>query len=250
VVIAAIASSTIDFTVFMVQQTSELRILHQWAPSEHADAGRDLHNRPMVLEWLLATIACAVALAVRPWRGLPDGPPWVWLVCWAMLPLFWAIDRHAQVSLLQPLSGASLLLLMAGWPLAVLGQFAAALVLVLTGVLDPAQAGQRWVWLGIVPATLALALGAAARRWLPNHLFVYILGRGLFATLLATAIAAWLALWHHGGALGLGTADIVIGRWLTAWGEAIITGMLVAIFVAFRPQWLATYSDALYLARR
>jgi uncharacterized membrane protein len=26
--------------------------------------------------------------------------------------------------------------------------------------------------------------------------------------------------------------------------------MLVAIFVAFRPHWLATYSDALYLPRR
>lgn len=29
-----------------------------------------------------------------------------------------------------------------------------------------------------------------------------------------------------------------------------MTGMLVAIFVAFRPQWLATYSDRLYLPVR
>jgi uncharacterized membrane protein len=36
---------------------------------------------------------------------------------------------------------------------------------------------------------------------------------------------------------------------LAAFGDAFITGMLVAIFVAFRPQWLATYTDRLYLPR-
>jgi len=38
-----------------------------------------------------------------------------------------------------------------------------------------------------------------------------------------------------------------LGHWLMAWGEAFATGMLVAIFVAFKPQWLATWSDARYL---
>jgi uncharacterized membrane protein len=38
-------------------------------------------------------------------------------------------------------------------------------------------------------------------------------------------------------------------QWLTAWGDAFVTGMLCTIFVAFRPQWLATWSDALSLRR-
>jgi len=45
-------------------------------------------------------------------------------------------------------------------------------------------------------------------------------------------------------------AELMVGRWLSAWGDAVLTGMLVAIFVAFRPEWLATYSDRLYLPRR
>ena len=36
---------------------------------------------------------------------------------------------------------------------------------------------------------------------------------------------------------------------LTAWGDAMVTGMLVAIFVAYRPQWLLTWSDRMYLRR-
>ena len=43
--------------------------------------------------------------------------------------------------------------------------------------------------------------------------------------------------------------DVMLARGLTAFGDAFITGMLVAIFVAFRPQWLATYADRLYLPR-
>ena len=45
----------------------------------------------------------------------------------------------------------------------------------------------------------------------------------------------------------LDPGEQMIGRWLSAWGDAFLTGMVVAIFVAFRPEWLATYSDRLYL---
>ena len=38
-----------------------------------------------------------------------------------------------------------------------------------------------------------------------------------------------------------------IAHWLIAWGDGFMTGLLSAIFVAFRPQWLATWSDELYL---
>ena len=29
--------------------------------------------------------------------------------------------------------------------------------------------------------------------------------------------------------------------------DAVITGMMAAVFVAYKPQWLATWSDDLYL---
>jgi uncharacterized membrane protein len=43
--------------------------------------------------------------------------------------------------------------------------------------------------------------------------------------------------------------SVLLGHWLMAWGEAFSTGMLVAIFVAFKPEWLATWSDARYLPK-
>jgi uncharacterized membrane protein len=205
----------------------------------------------MGLDAAAAVIALLAALATRPWRLLPpQGPPWPWIATWAVLPLLWSADLLARSPVAQPLSGASLLVLMSGWPLAMPALAAAALVATLLGPLDAALALHRLVWLGIVPGTLALALGAAVRRWLPHHLFVYIFARGFFGTLLATAAAGALALWLTGARAGLSETDLLLGRWLAAWGEAIVTGMLVSIFVAYRPQWLATYSDALYLPRQ
>jgi len=205
----------------------------------------------MVLEWLCIALSISAALASRPWRAVPaSGPPWVWLVVWSVLPVLWSADRHGAASLLQPWSGASLLVLLAGWPLATLALVLVAVALVLLGGFGIDDAAARLVWLGFVPASLALVLGAIARRWLPHHLFVYIFARGFFGTVLAAALAGALTLWRHDAASGLTAGDLLLGRWLAAWGEAIVTGMLVAIFVAFRPHWLATYSDTLYLPRR
>jgi uncharacterized membrane protein len=205
----------------------------------------------MALEAVMVVGVMALALLLRPWRALPlSGPPWPWLGWCAVMPLLWGADQVSHVPLLQPLSGACLLALMAGWPLAMLSLLPVALLTTVLGNLDWAVGLSRLVWLGIVPASLAFGLGLAVRRWLPHHLFVYILGRGFFASVLAMWLSGALALWVQGVPSGSEAGDILIGRWLAAWGDAFLTGMLVAIFVAFRPQWLATYSDRLYLPAR
>lgn len=204
----------------------------------------------MFVDGLLGLAGVALALALRPWRMLPDAAlPWPALAAWAALPLLWSLDATTGMPLLQPLSGACLLLLMLGWPLTVLMLVPVTAVMAAATDLTLLDALHRSVWLGLVPATLALGLGAALRRWLPHHLFVYILGRGFFITALALGATGALSAWLHGVPGSLDSADVVLARGLTAFGEAFLTGMLVAIFVAFRPHWLATYTDRIYLPR-
>ncbi len=202
----------------------------------------------MLFDALLATVAVTIALALRPWRAVaPPGPPWPWLAWWAVLPLLWGIDRITQSPLVQPLSGACLLMLMCGWPLAVLAFVPAAILTALAGDLGPAEALQRGVWLGLLPATLAMGLGAAVRRWLPKQLFIYILGRAFLVTAIAGMVSGVGSVWLQRMPSGLQSADLMLARALAGFGDAFLTGMLVAIFVAFRPQWLATYNDRIYL---
>jgi uncharacterized membrane protein len=201
-----------------------------------------------VLTLALSLVALAVALTMQPWRGVgPEGPPWPWLAWWVLLPAFWGADRYVAMPVAQPLSGACLLMLMCGWPLAVIALVPVALATAWMAGLSPAEAVDRFVWLGLAPATLALLMGGAVRRWLPNHLMVYIFARGFFATAIAGTVAGTLWVWSRGAPQGLSDGDVMLGRWLASWGDAWLSGMLVAIFVAFRPQWLATYADRIYL---
>jgi len=199
------------------------------------------------LDALLTVAAAALALALRPWRAAQ--PPWPALAWWALLPVLWSTDRLSAQPMLQPLAGSCLLMLMLGWPLTVLMLLPVAAAIWLLGGAPWFDALHRLVWLGLVPVTLSMLMGAALRRWLPQHLFIYILGRGFFATALSVTAAGVLSVWLHGVPQGLSSDDVMLARALVATGDAVITGMLVAIFVAFRPHWLATYADHIYLPR-
>ncbi|MBP5989727.1 MAG: hypothetical protein JSR38_14410 [Proteobacteria bacterium] len=202
----------------------------------------------MGLSLALVIVALAVALALRPWRALRGAQllhPW--FASLVLMPWLWAAQRFMPGGVAVQLSGACLMVLMLGWPLAVLSLVPiAALGAWLGGIAWP-QALDHLAWNGIVTATLALAIGLATRRWLPRHPFVFILGRGFLVTALATVLAGALSALVSPLPPGSELGSILLGHWLMAWGEAFATGMLVAIFVAFKPQWLATWSDARYL---
>ena len=78
-----------------------------------------------VLETVLLLLAGAASLAVRPWRLLaPYGgqlPPLVtpFLACLTVLPWLWSWPGLAALPLPLHWSGAPLVVLLVGWPLAV-----------------------------------------------------------------------------------------------------------------------------------
>ncbi|WP_445322968.1 hypothetical protein [Ramlibacter sp. AN1133] len=206
----------------------------------------------MMFDVLLAGLALALALWLRPWRLLAGRAALVTplLATLVILPWLWALPALLQVSVQLQWSGAVLVLLMLGWPIAVPVLLLVAALAWLISPMSAQAALAVGVWQGIVPATLALAAGAAVRRWLPPHPFVYILGRG-FLSAVVCLFAARLLAQQFGTpwaapASGMG---LVVAQWLMAWGDAFVTGMLTAIFVAFKPQWLLTWSDARYLRR-
>lgn len=225
--------------------------------------------------WGLLALGWGVALAFRPWKVLQHQPlQSPFLAALVILPWLWWTQKLLPSGMALHLSGVCLMVLMFGWPLAVLMVLPVATSAVLIEIYGPQRLSraalavpptppwdaawdllltradamaEHMVWMGLAPATVALGLGLLMRRYLPMHLFVFILGRAFFGTALAISavgVMGWLA-----GRVPPGTdvQDWVLGHWLLGFGEAFSTGMLVAIFVAFKPQWLLTYSDARYL---
>lgn len=211
----------------------------------------------------------AGAIFLQPWRLLANERPLVhethgrasalWtplLATLVVLPWAWALPTLHRMPLQLQWSGACLVLLTLGWPLAVPVLLAVA---VIAALLSP---GLSWpdalglaVWQGVVPATLALLLGwlmrrlIATRAFMGARIFVYVLGRGFLGTALCIFLAGTLSQWAGHVLPGVGEQLSLVARWLMAWGDAVVTGMLCAIFVAFKPQWLATWSDQIYLPR-
>ena len=221
----------------------------------------------MFLEATIALLALVTAIFLQPWRLLASQRPLVheshgkpsalWtplLAALVVLPWAWALPTLHRMPLQLQWSGACLVLLMLGWPLAVPTLLAvggiAALVSPALGWWDALGIA---VWQGVVPATLALLLGVVLRRLAGARVlagvraFVYVLGRGFLGTALCLFAAGLLAQWSGHALPGVGGQLSLVARWLMAWGDGVVTGMLCAVFVAFKPEWLATWSDEIYL---
>ena len=216
----------------------------------------------MELEACLIAVALAMSLWLRPWRMLSrqalgnDGPsepsPLVTplLATLVVLPWLWALPTLHRMPLQLQWSGACLVVLMLGWPLAIPALVAVGgIAAVLSPSLDLADAVGTIAWQGVVPATLALALGAVIRRLIGTQPFVYVLGRAFLGTAVCLFLANVLGQWSGHSLPGVEGDLSLVARWLMAWGDAFVTGMLTAIFVAFKPEWLATWSDRLYLRK-
>ncbi|HEY0822332.1 MAG TPA: energy-coupling factor ABC transporter permease [Ramlibacter sp.] len=205
-------------------------------------------------EVLLLALAWAATLAVRPWRLLrphegrvPLATPF--LACLTVLPWLWSWPGLAALPIPLHWSGAPLVVLLLGWPLAVPVITLAGLATLFTAGHGLAQALSLTVWTGLVPATLVLAMGYGVRKAFGPNPVAYMLGRAFFVPMLALGacgLAAALLADGLAGSTG-GLQKVAIA--LLAMGEASWTCAIVSFLVAYRPQWLATWSDAMYRGR-
>ncbi len=205
----------------------------------------------MPLEAALSLLALGLALSLRPWRLLRARPtlasPLFGLSL--LLPFLWALPYALPAKSIAPhWSAAPLAMLLLGWPIAVPLFFLAALLVYALTPAEPQAALQLLFWQGILPASFALIPGWLIRRFKLLHLFAYTLGRAFIGTVLSVFAAYVLA--HFWGVPLLNLRDTslsLIGLWLLSWGDGIITGMVVTIFAVYKPQWVATWSDQLYI---
>jgi len=201
------------------------------------------------IELALCVLALLVSLWLRPWRMLAGPLLTPALAALALLPWMWLMPQKMPQGLQVQLSGACLLVLMLGWPLTVPVLAGVAAVVWWAGAQTPVEVVSQLLWMGLAPATLALGIGWALRRWLPANPFVYTLGRAFLGTAVAVFAAGVLRELIYRLAGGVALEQALVARWLMAWGDAFLTGMFAAIFVAFVPRWLATWSDGRYLRK-
>jgi hypothetical protein len=209
----------------------------------------------VALELVLLACALAAALLVRPWRllaasGTASALATPVLAALTLLPFLWAWPGSAAMPVPLQWSGAALAALALGWPLAILVLLAAGMSTMVTTNASLWEAVSGTVWLGVLPATAVLLLGHVVRRVFGTHPAAYLLGRAFAVPLVALFACTLGAALVTGGFAGNDGEAVVVTALLMSMAETSWTCALVSVLVAWRPQWLATWSDALYLRQR
>lgn len=202
------------------------------------------------LALLTAGMSLYSVLSGARWKRLQE--PTVlsaWCMAVILMPMIWRFRIPVASGLDLHLLGLSLFALMFGRQLGMLGM--ALSVVAYTAVYDGlwSNLGLNLLLLAVLPAWCSDAVLRTILRFFPHHIFVYLIGNGFFGSLVvlsATDLMSLAAYKWLGMSLSV-TADLIPYTLLLAWGEAFLMGFLLTIFTVYRPQWVWTFDDAVYL---
>ena len=203
--------------------------------------------------WVVWALFFARSVWRAPWGRLRDSEQLnVWLGMVVLLTVVWSLKAGIKPGLALHLLGATVFTLSFGPHLAFIG-----LSLVTAGItLNGAAGSFAYALNALLLAGVAVSFSQAFYRVfssiLPKHFFVYIfingflgaaltiIGVGFFATvfLSLTGVYEW---------------EYLISEYfpfflLLGFSEAWLSGMLMTLFVVYRPAWVLTFDDSRYLA--
>jgi uncharacterized membrane protein len=163
----------------------------------------------------------------------------------ALVAALWGLRAELPEGLAFHFLGAAVLYLMFGARLALAGMALASALACALGGGDWSAWPALWLADGAVPVACALAAHRALERFAPPNPFVYFFGAA-FAGAGLSMIASLAA--HR--LLGESVEPFVALGLMLGFGEAFLTGALVTLFVVYRRDWVSTFDDSHYLARR
>ncbi len=197
----------------------------------------------------------AFAIWRAPWARLKESEQLnVWLGMIVMLTVIWSLKAGVKPGLSMHLLGATVFTLCFGRHLAFIG-----LSLVMAGITVNGSAGfavyaLNSLLLAGVPVIISHAIFRFVEQRFPRHLFIFIFANGFFGAAL-TVISVGLV-----STLFMGFSDVYAFDYLTSeylpyffllgFSEAWLSGMLVTLFVIYRPSWVFEFDDSLYLAKK
>ncbi len=178
-----------------------------------------------------------------------------WLAGIVCISLLWSLQVKAGDGIAFGMLGTALYVLLFGRARAILGLTAALGLHIGLTHGSALNLGLNGVLFAVLPALLTATLQRALERWLPQNVFIFIIGNGMFVTLAATALTSLALLAVSITAAAAPSAAQHMGEYvgvslMMAWGEAVVSGMIFSSLVIFRPRVVLTYSEDRYLPRR
>ena len=206
-----------------------------------------------VAAWVALGACLAWAARGAPWSRLRDGELLhVFLGTIVGVAMLWSISSAVGALPRMHLLGATLMVLMSGPRLALIGMSAA---IALSSTVAPESAAAlpvRALAGGVLPVAVSHTVLRACERWLPPNFFVYVFGAAFFggaAAMVVTGLVTTGVVSARAPATLPADAPVVAVLLLLGFAEATVTGMLATLMAVYRPRWIGTFSDERYLRR-
>lgn len=203
---------------------------------------------------LLGLVACAWAIKQEKWQQLSTSEIHSWLACTVIILMIWQLKAQVYAGLSFHILGGTALTLIAGPYRALLSIATLIAIQFSLGSGDLTYWGLSFWLIGALPVLTTQSILHFAQRQFSPNLFVYIFVN-CFA---AGAISMWL--------FGLANCVLLFSfaaysgsflfeealpvYFLMGWPEAFMTGLNLTLLVIWRPEWVSSFNDRLYLQKR
>jgi uncharacterized membrane protein len=211
---------------------------------------------PQALLWvsnILFVLCALLAIGFAPWKTLLNRQQsqHVFLGAVVILLTIWGIKAGISPGLGFHHLGATLFTLMFGWPLAIVGLTVTMIASLLLQAPDWSSLGINGLISIVIPIAASYGILKLSQKWLPDNFFIYIFVCAFFGAGAAIAVSRLSAIsllsWINAYPSEQLIEESLQYLPLFMFPEAFVTGMLITIFVVYRPDWIATFDDERYI---
>ena len=201
----------------------------------------------------LFLLCLLIAVRYAPWKQLvqKQESQHVFLGAVVILLTIWGIKAGISPGLGFHHLGATLFTLMFGWPLAIVGLTLTMTASLLLQASDWESLGINGLLSIIIPIAVSYSILKLSQKWLPDNFFIYIFICAFFGAGIAIAISRLSAITLLSVMHAYPNEQLIEESLqylpLFMFPEAFVTGMLISIFVVYRPDWVSTFDDERYI---
>lgn len=211
---------------------------------------------PSPVLWLCNILFVATLLFAAmkvEFRQLLDNKPsqHVYFGAMVCLLLLWGIKAGVSPGLGYHHLGATLFTLMFGWPLALFGLSTIMLASVLMQTNELISLGVNGCLSIVLPVFTSCLILKFSQKHLPDNFYIYIFVVAFFGAGIAVAASRFLSIILLGLVSAYPEAKLIeeslLYTPLFMFPEMFVTGMLISIFVVYKPDWVITFDDERYI---
>ncbi|KNH08624.1 INTEGRAL MEMBRANE PROTEIN (Rhomboid family) [Candidatus Burkholderia brachyanthoides] len=200
--------------------------------------------------WIIAVGLIALVLVQRAFSRLQDATlQHVWFGTIVAVTVLWTCNAWFDDGPVIHLLGATLMVTLFDWRLALLGTAATAGLAAVVLDANWLPVATTYMLFGALPVGVSTLLQRMSNAWLPRNLFTFIAIHGFVTSGAAVAAACGGTILMEmalvGGPIVVPAAFTRVSLLLGA-GEALFTGLLTSLITVYKPAWITTYDVRRY----